>query len=69
MVPKLSTRTGLIYTYTRDPAPATDLAKLWINQDKHAEAHNVLAPIYGRFSEGSNTRDLREAKALLAQLR
>ena len=48
---------------------ATDLAKLWINQDKHAEAHNVLAPIYGRFSEGSNTRDLREAKALLAQLR
>ena len=31
---------------------ATDLAKLWMNQDKHAEAHDVLAPIYGRFSEG-----------------
>jgi predicted ATPase len=48
---------------------ATDLAKLWINQDKRAEAHDVLAPIYGRFSEGLNTRDLREAKAVIAQLR
>jgi class 3 adenylate cyclase/tetratricopeptide (TPR) repeat protein len=47
---------------------ATDLAKLWMNRDKRAEAHDVLASIYGRFSEGFNTRDLREAKALLAQL-
>jgi predicted ATPase len=40
-----------------------------MNQDKRAKAHDVLAPIYGRFDEGFNTRDLREAKALLAQLR
>jgi predicted ATPase len=48
---------------------ATDLARLWMNQDKRAEAHDVLASIHGRFNEGFNTRDLREAKALLAQLR
>ena len=40
-----------------------------MKQGKHAEAHDVLASIYGRFSEGFNTRDLREAKAVLAQLR
>jgi predicted ATPase len=48
---------------------ATDLAKLWMNQDKRSEAHDVLASIYGRFNEGFNTRDLREAKAVIAQLR
>jgi len=40
-----------------------------MNQDKRAEAHDVLVSIHGRFNEGFNTRDLREAKALLAQLR
>jgi predicted ATPase len=48
---------------------ATDLARLWMNQDKRSEAHDVLVSIHGRFNEGFNTRDLREAKALLAQLR
>jgi predicted ATPase len=47
---------------------ATDLARLWINQGKRAEACDVLASIYGRFSEGFDTRDLNEAKAILAQL-
>ncbi|MGZ5880410.1 MAG: AAA family ATPase [Xanthobacteraceae bacterium] len=47
---------------------ATDLAKLWMKQGKNAAAHDVLSSIYGRFSEGFNTRDLREAKAVIAQL-
>ncbi|MGZ3320043.1 MAG: AAA family ATPase [Xanthobacteraceae bacterium] len=47
---------------------ATDLARLWMKQGKNAAAHDVLSSIYGRFSEGFNTRDLREAKAVIAQL-
>jgi predicted ATPase len=47
---------------------ATDLARLWINQGKRAEARDVLAAVYGRFSEGFDTRDLKEADALLVQL-
>jgi tetratricopeptide (TPR) repeat protein len=46
----------------------TELARLWINQGKRAEARNVLAAVYGRFSEGFDTRDLKEADALLVQL-
>jgi predicted ATPase len=46
---------------------ATDLAKLWINQGKRAEARDVLESIYGRFS-GFDTQDFNEAKAVLAQL-
>src|SRR5262249_51965298 len=44
---------------------ASDLARLWMKQGKRAEAHDVLASIYGRFSEGFDTRDLNEAKAVL----
>ena len=47
---------------------ATELARLWINQGKRAEARDVLAAVYGRFSEGFDTRDLKEADALLVQL-
>jgi predicted ATPase len=47
---------------------ATDLARLWMNQGKRAEALDVLASIYGRFSEGFETRDLKEAEALLTKL-
>jgi len=47
---------------------ATDLARLWINQGKRAEARDVLAAVYGRFSEGFDTHDLKEADALLVQL-
>jgi tetratricopeptide (TPR) repeat protein len=47
---------------------ATDLARLWMNQDKHTEARNVLSSIYRCFSEGFDTRDLKEAKTVLDQL-
>ena len=47
---------------------ATDLARLWLSQGKRAEARDVLESVYGRFSEGFDTRDLKEANALLAQL-
>jgi predicted ATPase len=47
---------------------ATSLARLWQGQDKCAEAHALLAPIYGWFTEGLDTADLQEAKALLAAL-
>jgi class 3 adenylate cyclase len=44
---------------------AMSLARLWQQQGKRAEAHALLAPIYGWFTEGFNTADLQEAKALL----
>ena len=47
---------------------ATSLARLWQRQGKRAEAHALLAPIYGWFTEGFDTADLQEAKALLADL-
>ena len=47
---------------------ATSLARLWRDQDKRAEAHDLLAPVYGWFTEGFDTLDLMEAKALLAEL-
>jgi class 3 adenylate cyclase/tetratricopeptide (TPR) repeat protein len=47
---------------------ATDLARLWMNQDRRAEARDVLGAIHGRFSKGRDTRDLEEANALLARL-
>jgi class 3 adenylate cyclase/tetratricopeptide (TPR) repeat protein len=47
---------------------ATDLARLWMNQGKRAEALDVLSSIYGRFAEGFETGDLKEAAALLTEL-
>jgi predicted ATPase len=47
---------------------ATSLARLWHQQGKRAEAHQLLAAIYGWFTEGFDTKDLREAKALLEEL-
>ena len=44
---------------------ATMLARLWRDRGRHAEAHDLLAPIYGWFTEGFATPDLKEAKALL----
>jgi predicted ATPase len=44
------------------------LSRLWQRQGKHAEAHQLLAEIYGWFTEGFDTADLKEAKALLAEL-
>jgi class 3 adenylate cyclase/predicted ATPase len=47
---------------------ATSLARLWQQQSKQAAAYALLAPVYGWFSEGFDTADLQEAKALLAAL-
>jgi predicted ATPase len=47
---------------------AMSLARLWQQQGKRAEAHELLAPIYGWFTEGFDTADLQEAKALLVAL-
>jgi hypothetical protein len=41
---------------------------LWRHQGKCADAYEVLAPIYSWFTEGFDTADLREAKALLEEL-
>ena len=47
---------------------ATSLARLWRDQGKRAEARDLLAPVYATFTEGFDTRDLIDAKALLAEL-
>jgi TOMM system kinase/cyclase fusion protein len=47
---------------------ATSLSRLWQGQGKRAAAHELLAPIYGWFTEGFDTADLQEAKALLDEL-
>ena len=47
---------------------ATSLARLWADQGKRAEAHDLLAPVYGWFTEGFDTADLKDAKALLDEL-
>jgi hypothetical protein len=43
-------------------------AWLWRDQGKRSEAHALLAPVYGWFTEGFDTLDLKEAKALLTEL-
>jgi predicted ATPase len=47
---------------------ATSLARLWGERGRRAEARELLAPIYGWFTEGFDTADLKEAKALLDHL-
>jgi class 3 adenylate cyclase/predicted ATPase len=47
---------------------ATSLARLWRDQGKVQQARELLAPVYGWFTEGFDTRDLKEAKALLEEL-
>ena len=48
--------------------PAVSLARLWRYQGKAQQARELLAPVYGWFTEGFDTRDLKEAKALLEEL-
>ena len=48
---------------------ATSLSRLWQHQGKRAAAYDLLAPVYGWFTEGFDTADLQEAKALLEDLR
>ena len=47
---------------------AMSMARLWRDQGKRNEACDLLAPVYGWFTEGFDTKDLREAKALLDEL-
>jgi predicted ATPase len=47
---------------------AMSLARLWRDQAKVQQARELLAPVYGWFTEGFDTRDLKEAKALLEEL-
>jgi predicted ATPase len=46
----------------------TSMARLWRDQGKVQQARELLAPVYGWFTEGFDTRDLKEAKALLGEL-
>jgi len=47
---------------------ATSLARLWGKQGRRAEGRDLLAPLYGSFTEGFDTQDLKEANALLEEL-
>jgi predicted ATPase len=47
---------------------AMSLARLWRDQGKVQQASELLAPVYGWFTEGFDTRHLKEAKALLKEL-
>jgi predicted ATPase len=47
---------------------AMSLARLWRDQGKVQQARELLVPVYGWFTEGFDTRDLREAKVLLEEL-
>jgi predicted ATPase len=47
---------------------ATSLGRLWGEQGRRVEARDLLAPVYGWFSEGFDTADLKEAKTLLDEL-
>jgi len=46
----------------------TSLSRLWQSQGKKEQARQVLAEIYGWFTEGFDTKDLQEAKVLLEEL-
>ena len=47
---------------------AISMARLYRDQGKRDEARDLLAPVYGWFTEGFDTLDLKEAKALLEEL-
>ena len=47
---------------------AMSMARLWRDQGKRQQARDLLAPVYGWFTEGFDTLDLKEAKALLDEL-
>ena len=69
---------GLVFTQTSverqqegeswELRAAMSMARLWRDQGKRDEARELLAPVYGWFTEGFDTRDLKEAKALLGEL-
>ncbi|MBV8089061.1 MAG: hypothetical protein JO139_05710 [Alphaproteobacteria bacterium] len=73
MAAEASYRDGIALAQPRDGKlfelrAATSLARLWRDQGKCTEAHELLAPIYGWFTEGFDTAVLKEACALLDEL-
>ena len=50
------------------PTAPLSLARLWRDQGKPQQARELLAPVYGWFTEGFDTLDLKEAKVLLEEL-
>jgi predicted ATPase len=65
----LSTRSQSPVSSRRNPRNALgdEHGAVWRDQGKRAEAHELLAPVCGWFTEGFNTRDLKEAKGLLEE--
>ena len=59
---------SLLRNVRRTWLAAMSLARLWQRQGKRTEAHELLAPVYHWFTEGFDTADLQEPKALLAEL-
>ena len=53
---------------SRELRAAMSMARLWRDQGKRNEARDLLAPVYDWFTEGFDTRDLKEAKTLLDEL-
>jgi predicted ATPase len=53
---------------THELRAAMGLSRLWQQQSKHAEAHELLANVYERFTEGFDSPDLKSARALLDEL-
>jgi predicted ATPase len=51
-----------------EPRAAMSMARLWRDQGKRDEARDLLAPVYGWFTEGFETLDLKDARALLDEL-
>jgi predicted ATPase len=47
---------------------ATNLGRLWRDQNRYSEAHNLVSKVYNRFTEGFDTSDLKDARALLDEL-
>ena len=54
--------------YCQELRTAMSMARLWRDQGKVQQARELLAPVYGWFTGGFDTRDLKEAKALLEEL-
>jgi predicted ATPase len=59
---------SLVVYYCHELRTAMSLVRLWRDQGKPQQARALLAPVYGWFTEGFDTLDLKEAKALLNEL-
>jgi predicted ATPase len=59
---------GLLFRQSLELRAAMSMARLWRDQGKRDEARELFAPVYGWFTEGFDTLDLKEAKALLDEL-